>query len=381
MNTRGRWPLHPEPAEGEALSSWLNRVARSYRLSRHELLLHCAGHDPMDALDASPGGPLLDALSEKSGLTLSQLREMHLSGWVPWLLDSMDDNVHAAQKTYVSQLSVLMSALYRKVKPDTRWQAWIPSERIYRACPRCLGDNPSEGPLLLVWKLPMMISCPKHGCWLESYREKFGLFHRWVKTPGNLHQASPAVSAMDRLTWQAFTSGYVDLPRRRVHAGLWFRLLRTLIDELTMRIPRVRSYSKNLISIWEKSHYPLRTATPFEMLSLPEQLVMLEAAANAIMLLGKGGLQPEGQFAALFLAEPQGDFTNGLSTYENLRRELDMCLRQSITRAREESEVARSLFHVLMYGKTTTADQEESYAVLVKEGVPLEFLLHDTTLK
>ncbi|CNI48216.1 TniQ family protein [Yersinia ruckeri] len=374
MNPILRWPLHPEPVEGEALSSWLDRVAHRYRLDRRELLAHCTGNNTVDKLDTMPSASLLDALSDKSGLTLAQLRGMHLSGWIPWLLDSMDDNIPSAQKTYVSQLSVLMSASYRKVKPHTQWQAWIPSEAIHRACPQCLGDRPSEGALLLTWKLPLMLSCPIHGCWLESYREKFGLFHRWVKIPGNLRQASFAVSVMDRLTWQALTVGHVDLPRRRVHAGLWFRLLRTLLDELSMPLVRSRSYTKNLLCIWEKSHYPLCTNSHFEMLPLQDQLGMLEAAANAVVLLGEGALQPEGKFAELFLAEPQGDFTNGLTACENLRREFHLDVRQSIARARQEPKVARALFHILMYGKTTFTDREEIYALFVKEDIPLEFL-------
>ncbi|CNI28405.1 TniQ family protein [Yersinia bercovieri] len=379
MNPMLRWPLHPEPVEGEALSSWLDRVAHRYRLDRRDLLAHCTGNNTVDKLDTTPSASLLDALSDKSGLTLAQLRGMHLSGWIPWLLDSMDDNIPSAQKTYVSQLSVLMSASYRKVKPHTQWQAWIPSEAIHRACPQCLGDRPSEGALLLAWKLPLMLSCPIHGCWLESYREKFGLFHRWVKIPGNLRQASFAVSVMDRLTWQALTVGHVDLPRRRVHAGLWFRLLRTLLDELTMPLARDCSYSKNLLCIWEKSHYPLCTVNPFEVLPLKEQLLMLEAAANTIMLLSEGVLQPEGKFAELFQAEPQKDFTNGLTTEENFWREVHLAANQSLMQAQQDPEAARSLYRILTYGEETPMAQEKVRALFVRENIPLEFIFPTVT--
>ena len=43
--------------------------------------------------------------------------------------------------------------------------------------------------------------------------------------------ASDAIAAMDQRTWQALTTGHLELPRRRIHAGLWFRLLRALLDE------------------------------------------------------------------------------------------------------------------------------------------------------
>lgn len=44
MKSAPRWPLHPAPKEGEALSSWLNRVAACYQMDVHELLAHDLGH-------------------------------------------------------------------------------------------------------------------------------------------------------------------------------------------------------------------------------------------------------------------------------------------------------------------------------------------------
>ena len=46
-------------------------------------------------------------------------------------------------------------------------------------------------------------------------------------------RASPPVLSMDRRTEQALSAGSVDLPGRAVHAGVWLRVLRTLIDEVT----------------------------------------------------------------------------------------------------------------------------------------------------
>ena len=37
MKSASRWPLHPEPQEGEALSSWLRRVAGCYDIDAREL--------------------------------------------------------------------------------------------------------------------------------------------------------------------------------------------------------------------------------------------------------------------------------------------------------------------------------------------------------
>lgn len=91
MKSAPRWPLHPAPKEGEALSSWLNRVAACYQMDVHELLAHDLGHSQLDDLDTAPSLSLLTALCQRSGVELERLRSMSLAGWVPWLLDSLDD--------------------------------------------------------------------------------------------------------------------------------------------------------------------------------------------------------------------------------------------------------------------------------------------------
>jgi hypothetical protein len=83
-----------------------------------------------------------------------------------------------------------------------------------------------------------MLSCPLHGCWLESYWGVPGRFLGWENADAAPRTASDAIAAMDRRTWQALTTGHVELPRRRIHAGLWFRLLRTLLDELNTPLSR-----------------------------------------------------------------------------------------------------------------------------------------------
>ncbi|HNG81978.1 MAG TPA: TniQ family protein, partial [Burkholderiaceae bacterium] len=50
MKPAPRWPLHPAPMEGEALSSWLNRVALCYHMEVSELLEHDLGHGLGDDL-------------------------------------------------------------------------------------------------------------------------------------------------------------------------------------------------------------------------------------------------------------------------------------------------------------------------------------------
>ncbi|MCZ7140516.1 hypothetical protein O6379_23730, partial [Salmonella enterica subsp. enterica] len=88
--------------------------------------------------------------------------------------------------------------------------------------------------------------------------------------------------------WQALTTGHVELPRRRIHAGLWFRLLRTLLDELNTPLSTCGTCAGYLRQVWEGCGHPLRAGQslwrPYETLNPAVRLQMLEAAATAISL-------------------------------------------------------------------------------------------------
>ncbi|WP_413463082.1 TniQ family protein [Pseudomonas aeruginosa] len=95
---------------------------------------------------------------------------------------------------------------HRKVRSITRWRAWLPSQTIRRACPQCLND-PTNQAVLLVWQLPLMLSCPQHGCWLESYWGMPGRYLQWEIADAAPRPADDAIACMDRRTWQALTTG------------------------------------------------------------------------------------------------------------------------------------------------------------------------------
>ncbi|MFX7849578.1 TniQ family protein, partial [Acinetobacter baumannii] len=79
-----------------------------------------------------------------------------------------------------------------------------------------------------------------------------GRFLGWENADADPRTASDAIATMDRRTWQALTTGHVELPRRRIHAGLWFRLLRTLLDELNTPLSACGTYAGYLRLIWER---------------------------------------------------------------------------------------------------------------------------------
>lgn len=83
MRAAPRWPLHPQPQDGEFLSSWLNRVAAVYGMEGHELLNDDLGFHNEDLIDfAAPQG-LLPLLAERSRVPMDTLRAMSFSGWTP----------------------------------------------------------------------------------------------------------------------------------------------------------------------------------------------------------------------------------------------------------------------------------------------------------
>ena len=385
MKSAPRWPLHPAPREGEALSSWLNRVAACYQMDMLDLLEHDLGHGQADDLDTAPPLALLTMLSQRSGIELDRLRGMSVAGWVPWLLDSLDDRAPAALETYAFQFSVLLPKRKRKTRSITSWRAWLPGRSIHRACPLCL-NNPTDQAVLLAWKLPLMLSCPLHGCWLESYWGVPGRFLGWENADASPRPANDAIATMDRRTWQALTLGYVELPRRRIHAGLWFRLLRTLLDELNTSLSQCGTCAGNIRSVWERCGHPLRAGQslwrPYEILDPAVQLQMLEAAAIAIDLIESKVLSPRGEQAVLFLPEPLTGFTNGLPAVVQKTEPINhwqqavKAIGDAIVEARHNPETARSLFALASYGRHDPESLERLRVTFVKEGIPPEFLSH-----
>jgi hypothetical protein len=69
-------------------------------------------------------------------------------------------------------------------------------------------NDPENQAVLLAWKLPLMLSCPLHGCWLESYWGVPGWFLGWENADAEPRTASDAIAAMDQRTWQALTTGH-----------------------------------------------------------------------------------------------------------------------------------------------------------------------------
>jgi len=72
----------------------------------------------------------------------------------------------------------------------------------------------------------------EHGCQLQEVREVALAAALGEKSA--LVPAPEPLAALDRCTYRALAAGRVTLPGREVHAGVWFRLLRSLLDEVIL---------------------------------------------------------------------------------------------------------------------------------------------------
>ncbi|MCK9918085.1 MULTISPECIES: TniQ family protein [Microbacterium] len=323
MTSPARWPLHPPPSAGEALSSWLTRIAAAHRLRLDELLADNLGTYTFDVFDRTTGGlditpprELLVALEQRTGRDRHELWGMSIAGNVPWLLDDLEpSDDEEAFHTYVRQHHVLLTARERPARLASPWRAWLPREPLRRACPTCIAGPERVPGLTLVSQLPLTLSCPRHGCYLESAYGSLDTNIIWVDGHAEPRPAPPAVRAMDQRSADALRVGIVRLPRRDVHAGIWFRMLRTIIDELSTSATHARTHAHTLREVWASIEQPIRGGLSvwrsFELLDWSMQQRLLEAAAAAIAMIEDGTIRAPGTDGALFLPAPHRPADDG----------------------------------------------------------------------
>ena len=238
----GRWPLHPTPGHGEALTSWLHRLATVYGMDLDQLVRHdltppgAPAPKSTDSLNLYAPAALITALAVRTGVPTEQVHRMTIAGWVPWLLDSLEPEPTpgVAFHTYVRQDSVLITSTDHPYREVPNWQAWLPvnskNRPVSRVCPVCV-ESATDGTLAfpLIMQIPITLTCPRHGCRLDAAFGPYAFFG-WERSKKNDRPAPRQVIIQDARTEQGLRIGTVVLPRRTVHVGVWFRLLRTLID-------------------------------------------------------------------------------------------------------------------------------------------------------
>jgi hypothetical protein len=195
----------------------------------------------------------------------------------------------------------LAPAAPRRTTPVTglgaNWRPWICPDLLNdhpRSCRRCLASG--RVPYTRIhWRAAWMASCPIHGKMLEPLYQgaKDPVdFYRWAPA----RSALPEIIALDRLTLAAVTTGTVTLPSGdRVHAGVWLRGLRTLVDEMTRPSGLLRrgAYA-SVTRIWRDCglafHQGLGQLTPFEAMAPERRELVLRVTSQAAQALISGEL-------------------------------------------------------------------------------------------
>ena len=393
MTSPVRWPAHPPPGADEALSSWLTRVAEVNGLSLADLVrynlgtieLETSGRDS-GGLDLDPPAAVITAVHERTGVPLDRIRQMTIAGWVPWLLDTMEaTDDPAAFNTFVHQDSVLLAPGRWVDRKTPGWRPWLPATPMHRACPECVGQD--RRGLTLMSQIPLLLTCPEHGCRLQPIYGALGEFAFWDNGARQPNEVGPELLALDRRTHEALTTGMVELPRRAVHGGVWFRLLRTLLDELNTPASHARSQAKALEQIWRITDRPARGVVgltkwrPYENLPWPLQQATLEAAAVAIHLIETGAIAAKGTLGPLFLVEPDQPIQDGdprLSTAElnnYWERAMD-AFTAAVEIARHDPDTARQLFQLGSYTCRSPSCFDSIAELMLEVGIPASFLSH-----
>ena len=381
------WPLYQQPIEGEALSSWLGRVANIYDLLLEELLTYDLGYTLSSYdLDLNPPLTLLETIEKRSHLNLNQIFRMTFKSWVPFVIDQFDSNSDAFS-SYVGQYPVLLPAKARFSRSLNNWRPWLSNPSTLRGCQLCIKSW-QEPAFLLAWKLPIIVTCPFHGCRLQPYTSYLNNYVFWQEDKTTDKPVTAAILKMDRRTWQALTDGKVELPRRSVHAGVWFRMLRSILNELSLPLSYHRRQSFHIKNIWSRCGYPIRAGLnvwkAYEYLPLHIQINMLEAAATAMEMLEEGVLDMTHEQAKLFQSEliPENDYPSFFALVKNddesqkltSGKTLNQLFEQAVAEARENRQLAQALWRLYLHGRKDQETIERARTIFLELGIPFQDL-------
>jgi hypothetical protein len=279
------WPVVPPPQPDESLSSWLGRIGREYGLTGEELL-QPVGSEKFEAgadLDGDPPDALVGWLSYSTGQAPDHIRAMTLSGYVPTLLDGLTPQTgtltgYVSRIRLISRLDEPVAGLEITPWIDHRWgAAW--------GCTACLEEDTFPY-RRLHWRLPWMLTCPTHECFLRRVLVEAG--HGWllIDSPFDRVPLEAELVHLGRATGQAVTLGHVNMPGGRIPGGVWVRLLRAAIEEVARFPPDTTPRGTGIAELWDdlgiRSLGTEARACPYEALPPKIKLRLLRVTALAM---------------------------------------------------------------------------------------------------
>jgi hypothetical protein len=159
---------------------------------------------------------------------------------------------------------------------------------------------------------------------------------------------------------------------------VWFRLLRTLLAEVSTAPSAVGALSRTTLEvIWRRlgarSRGGLAVWRPYERLARPLQQAMISAAATALHLAGTGQITASGTLGRYLAREPHCD------VYEGDRQAWEMKqaaaeLGAMVSQARTDQDVARRVLAMFTAGSRTLASFYRERQFLAGLGIPARLL-------
>lgn len=290
------WPVHPDPINGEALSSWLRRIGSVYGCSVADLLRYGLGFPEAKTrgLDFEPAGDLVLAIAEKTGKSVRIIERTTFAGTLPFMSGRVyTDPVRAD----VESCSVLFEPQNPAPGSLVELRQWFRKETMSKVmgCRYCLADY-GNGGILLGWGLKVVLSCPTHGVMLEPGRKERERVN-WLKAAA---EAAPElVCKLDRRSLEAVSEGSVQLPGGLVSAAQWFRIVQAIFHELNAPLFSVEKERFGWqLRLWQAADY--HPHGPFETFKFDMTYALL--IAMAIDQIEQGAIKPTGKYGKLFCA-------------------------------------------------------------------------------
>ncbi len=294
----GPWPIVPPPLPGEALTSWLLRIAGVYGLLTAELLgarHRLIGGWPLAG--AAPKADDLRWLSDKTGHPPEAIRAMTPASLVPALLDGLAFP-QATLERAIGRHALLTVPGQWAVRQEA--MPWIDPSWIGRwACVGCLEEAPVPY-RRLHWDFPWMLTCPRHGTFLRRTLVWPG--KGWTPAGPPVARRGPdgSLLRLDALTREAITRGSVALTHTTLVGGSWVRLLRAALEEVCRFASEASVLGARVADLWTEAG--LRQPCG-DMLTLPYE-ALAPAHKASVMLVAALAIDHAQSLATDWMAGP-----------------------------------------------------------------------------